>query len=262
MKTQRIQNLVLGVSLALVFAGCSKNSSSSNTTGSVTSAQANNSTSIYQTTYNGMPETLCSGRTFQTSAGTFSAQAETYISNGVNGTLNGSSLGGGGTTSAAFNYGYVRVHITGLPTDVAAATANIAFFSYSIDASGNPIGETITPFFLENYTGTNTFSPSTNSVVNQMALNGISLSSTDFVLQLPNPNAAVINIAIYASSSTSAQAIHNLEFLTPGFYTNPNTYATNLNHTAAQIALHPLASYKTNGYSDQQYVNLAQQFCF
>ena len=252
----RSQTLALLSLLAgLGLWGCSSSSNNSNNNNaSATIAGA----SIYMIPTSGGILSECSGRSFQTAAGVFSAQAETFLSNGVNGsypTVNGS------TATGSFNYSWVRLRVTALPTDFNTSTGSIAFFGYNIDSSGNPIGMTNIPFTLESYGGSNTFTPLNSSVINgSMPVNGQNLQSVDFVLQLPSTSLNVINVALYSNPNTSP--IHNLNILVPGYYANPNTYQSYNGHTAPETQFHPLFTEIGNGYSDSQYSSQMQQYCF
>jgi hypothetical protein len=250
----------IGLVSALGLMGCGSNSSNNNNSSAIPSGY--NGSSMYITQNNGAAESLCSGASFNTSAGTFSAQSQIYFSNGVNGQTVANS---GVSQTGAFNYNEIRVRIKGVPSDFSATTGAVAFYSYSLDASGNMVGETPVPFFIENYTGSNSFSISNSSSTSTMtsySLSGQSLASVDFVLVLPNPNATVINVALYPSAGSNATASHNLQMLVPGYYANPNTYQAAPAHSAALSAMHPLISYLTSGYTDAQYASMMTQYCF
>jgi len=161
--------------------------------------------------------------------------------------------------SSGLNSAWVRVRITGLPSDVSFGSATLSFWTYDLDSSGNILNEVSNPFTIEQYNGVGSFSSISGASQTSYTMPG-SPSSLDFVVQMTNPSSNVMNVVIANSAGGAIQ--HQIENLVPAIYANPNVY--NQAHQNSQLlALHPFANQASNGYSDAQYAQAAQsQFCF
>ena len=181
------------------------------------------------------------------------------------------------TSNGSTDFNYVWVRMTTLPNGFAAGTSNITFFKWMANSSGSTYLDSTRLSFVmvDSQTGQYLISNWVTSLswsdVSTTAQGlGIYDAQTFFnrmniLVYLNDPSAQydVLKIASYSTSSTSVQS--QMDILLPPFSANPNAYATESDgSTRASVlqALHPFASYKSSGYSDSQFVSMAQSYCF
>ncbi len=171
--------------------------------------------------------------------------------------FSGSSLGGRVDLDPSSSNDYSYVTFKTNPSDFVSNNAHIKFLVGTDTSSLN----TYAGFVAEqNFVPVSGWNPAGN-LVTQSFLNSLNsniyfaLTAVSFHTEV-GPLNTVLRMVLESSSNT---LIDKVDVLIPPFAANPNTYAQS--HSAALANLHPLASYKSSGWSDAQFLQQGQYLC-
>lgn len=178
--------------------------------------------------------------------------------------------------SSGYRFDYVWVRLTTLPSGFASDSNYIAMWKWMANASGSTyIDQTALSFALVDST-TNKYITNWKTTLkwSDVSATASSMGYADpasffarvnILVKLNDATGQYDALKITSYNSSTNQAATQLDSLLPLFSANPAAYATESDgSTRASVlqALHPFASYKSQGYSTSQFQAMSNSYCF
>jgi hypothetical protein len=154
---------------------------------------------------------------------------------------------------------WIRIKFNFLSSSATASGNTVRFFKWKVSGSGSFLDQTpLVSMFYDSASGQPTTNQTTSIPISEIS------STRGMYVQLNDPQGSfqVIKAVVYDSTG---KIVAQLNSLIPQFNSNPNDYKFNADGSArAQIltAMHPLTSLNTSTWSQAEYSNYFQAFCF